>query len=52
MRSNVVLVGPLMDERTIFGADGLVVSADSKMPCISMMSGTFNEIFLSCTLVP
>ena len=47
-----MLVGPLIEERTIFGAEGFAVSADSKIPCISTISGVFNEIFLSWTLVP
>ena len=32
IRSDVVFVGPIIEERTIFGAEGFVVSADSKMP--------------------
>ena len=52
IKSDVVLVGPLIDERTIFGAEGFAVSADSKILWISIISGVFNEIILSCTLVP
>ena len=52
IKSEVVPVAPLMEERTIKGADGFDVFEDSKIPWISMMSGKFNEIFLSWTLVP
>jgi len=32
IRSDVVAVGPLIEERTTVGADALEVSADSKIP--------------------
>ena len=52
IKSDVVFVGPLIYERTIFGAEGFAVSADSKIPWSSIISGVFNEIFWSSTLVP
>ena len=52
IKSDVVLVGPLIEDNTIVGAEGFAVSADSKIPWILIISGVFNEIFLSCTLVP
>ena len=41
-----------IEERVAFGADGLLVSADSKTPWICIRSGTLTDITSSWTLVP
>ena len=42
----------LIDDNVIFGADGSLVSVDSKIPKTSNTSGVFKDIFSSCTRVP
>ena len=52
--SSVVVVEELLiDVRSIDGADGVPSTVVvSKTPCILIISGTFNEMVLSSTLVP
>ena len=50
--SAVVVDALKIEDNTSLGADASVVSDDSNIPCISIISGVFNEIKLSSTLVP
>ena len=51
-KSVVVASTVFIDDNVNFGADGSLVSVDSKIPCISKTSGVFKDIFSSCTRVP
>ena len=52
IKSEVFDVGLIIELRVIFGADGVLLSIDSKIPKILITSGTFKEINSSWILVP